>query len=412
MKSYCIKRRSDAVLDSAYQNAFGGFFRGKHVLVTGAAGVKGTWLCSALLELGAIVSGVDIREPDPTSNFALAGLKERIRFRKMDVTNSSDLHDIMAGQDCVFHLAALVLVHDCEARPVETYRSNTLGTATVLEALRASPRAKYGVFVTTDKVYKAKENDFWVEEDPLFASGTYAISKACAEKIIGDYSGRLEKVGKRIGIARAGNVLVGGDFYTSSQTKGAGRIAADCFEALIAGKAPVIFSPSFTRPYTYGLDVVTGYMSLMSRLDESGVQGEAFNFGPEEQSGVPNDRLATLICEKWGNNIKPLIGKLRNEPFATQALSWDKARQRLGWRPAYTLEQGVEDTVEWYRKWSEVSKGASDLRALNAKLIERHYRTAAEVGAWWASPSALDEVDNSATESGFDASAWPERLTC
>lgn len=365
---------------------FNGFFDSKRVLVTGALGVKGTWMCLKLLAAGATVTGVDVRIPARQSNFELSGLSRRIRVEQEDVTNFPKLQRLMQEHDCVFHLAALVLVHDCEARPLETYRTNTLGTASVLEAFRTSARTKYGIFVTTDKVYREKHHQLWVEGDPLFATGSYAISKACAEQIIADYRTRLDVEGKRFGIGRAGNVIIGGDFYTSSRTKGAGRIVPDCFEALMAGKAPTIFCPSFTRPYTYGLDIIAGYMSLMARLDEEGVHGEPFNFGPQQSGGIPNGLLATEICEEWGEGIQPEIGKLRAEPFATQALNWEKAHQRLGWRPAYNLTQGIQDTVEWYRSWSKLqdSESEGDLNGFNAALIQRHQGAAAAAGAWWA----------------------------
>ncbi|MFO1497646.1 MAG: GDP-mannose 4,6-dehydratase [Verrucomicrobiota bacterium] len=377
-------------LSSAYEETFGGFFKGKRVLVTGAAGVKGAWLCTALIALGASVTGMDVKTPSPTSNFALSGLKQRMRFRKGDVTNPRLVHELVEGQDCVFHLAARVLVHDCEANPLQSYLTNTFGTATMLEAFRRSATARYAVFVTTDKVYRAKEREAWVEHDPLFASGTYAISKACAEQVIADYRVRLESAGKRWGVARAGNVLVGGDFYSSSKTNGAGRIAADCFEALLAGRRPEIFTPSFTRPYTYGLDILSGYMSLMARLDDEAVQGEAFNFGPHELGGIPNGVLAAKICQEWGNDITPRVGPARSEPFATQALCWDKAQNCLGWQPAYELDQAIEDTVAWYRGWSRVKDHPSPgaLRSANRELLQRHYEKAARRGIWWAASSA------------------------
>jgi CDP-glucose 4,6-dehydratase len=336
------------------------------------------------------VTGLDLRPPPSFSNFALSGVRRRISFVQQDVNNAEAMSRLMREHDCVFHLAALALVHDCEARPLETYRTNTLGTAIVLEAFRTSPQTRYALLVTTDKVYKAKESgQSWSEDDPLFATGAYAVSKACAEQVIADYRSRLDVEGKRFGIGRAGNVLVGGDFHTSSRTNGAGRIFSDCFEALIDGRAPTIFSPSYTRPYTYGLDVLSGYMSIMARLEEHGVHGEAFNFGPQEQGGVPNGVLAELICEKWsGGQTKLQFGNLRSEPFVTQALSWHKAQERLGWRPAYSLEQAVEDTVQWYRAWSELhGKRLAPLAAVNDELIKRHYQAALESDVWWASSS-------------------------
>ncbi|MGH9755768.1 MAG: NAD-dependent epimerase/dehydratase family protein, partial [Blastocatellia bacterium] len=266
---------------------FRGFFKGKRILVTGVTGVKGSWLALELLEAGAQVIGVGIKPPESDSNFVLANLGAKITFHQGDVADLSLMRELMEDTDGVFHLAAVALVGDARRNPLETYRTNTLGTATVLEAIRLSDSVKYAVFVTTDKVYKPKGGEIWNETDPLFATGPYPVSKACAEQIITDYYyNYLRPAGKRLGVGRAGNVIIGGDFYSTEKTNGAGRIFVDCFDALIKKQSPKIFTPKFTRPYTYGLDILSGYLTLMSELDNEGVDGEAFNFGPHEQYGV------------------------------------------------------------------------------------------------------------------------------
>ena len=329
---------------------FRDFFKGKRIVVTGVAGVKGSWLALELLEAGSQVVGVDIKSPEPMSNFMAAGLGERITFVQGDVRHLSLMEQLLKGADGVFHLAAVALVVEARRKPLQAYATNTLGAATVLEAIRLSDSVKYAVFVTTDKVYKSKAGELWMETDPLFAAEPYQVSKACAEHIIADYYHTyLRQAGKRVGVGRAGNVIVGGDFYSSRRTGGAGRIFVDCFEALAEKQPPKIFTPHFTRPYTYGLDILTGYMALMSRLDCKSVDGEAFNFGPHEQHGVENGLLAAKICELWGEGIMWECGPARDEPFEKQALSWDKARERLGWQPAYTLHEGLCATVRWYR---------------------------------------------------------------
>jgi CDP-glucose 4,6-dehydratase len=249
------------------------------------------------------------------------------------------------------------------------------------------------VLVTTDKVYRDKGGEPWVESDPLGATDPYPVSKAAAEWVIADYhrtyfadrigSGELEK---RIGVGRAGNVLVGGDLYSSRTTDGAGRVFVDCYEALAAGQAPQIFRPGFTRPYIYGLDVIAGYMALMSRLDEEGMPGEGFNFGPLEVLGVPNGDLATRICDSWGEGPRWETGAARDEPFQAQSLDWSKAEERLAWRPAYTLEDAVRDTTRWYRPWSELGENPADgsLADLTADLLDTHRRAAQDAALAWA----------------------------
>lgn len=124
--------------------------------------------------------------------------------------------------------------------------------------------------------------------------------------------------------------MIGGDLHSSRVTSGGGRIFVDCCEALAENRPPEILAPAFKRPYTYGLDVIAGYMSLMSKLDQPGVRGEAFNFGPLGEAGVSNAVLATNICDLWGFGLQWKSGTPRSEPFVHQALSIKKSQQRLG----------------------------------------------------------------------------------
>ena len=372
---------------------FGGFFRDKSVLVTGVAGVKGSWLALELLDAGSRVVGVDNRRPEPESNFAAAGLGKKTSFVQGDITDLSLMTALMKDVDCVFHLAAIALVGEARRNPLETYRSNTFGAASVLEAMRLTDRVKHAVFVTTDKVYKSKAGELWTETDPLGATEPYPVSKACAEFIIADYvRAYLRPAGKRVGVGRAGNVVIGGDFNSSRKTNGAGRIFVDCFDALMRGEPPVIFKPHFTRPYTYGLDILSGYMALMSGLDGEGVNGEAFNFGPHEQYGVENALIATQICELWGGGImwrKSGPEADRIEPFEKQSLAWDKARERLGWQPAFALPESLRDTTRWYKEWADRgrARGEGGMFEFSRSLIHEHQAAARRLGIAWAQQS-------------------------
>jgi len=377
---------------------FGNYFEGKRVLVTGVSGVKGTWLALMLLDAGAIVTGLDKRVAALRSNFTATGLAGRINFVLGDVRDLALVRRLIEESDCIFHLAAEAIVGEAARDPLEAYSSNTLGTATVLESLRLVGSPKRAVFITTDKVYKEKPaGELWSESDELGAIGPYAVSKACAEWVIRDYN-RCYLAGSEIklAVARAGNVLIGGDDHASSNTHGGGRIFVDCYEALAEGRAPEIFQPTFTRPYTYGLDILSGYMSLMSQLDREGVAGEAFNFGPHEQLGVSNALLATKICELWGTGVLWKGGAPREEPFAYQALRTDKSRQRLGWRPAFTLDEALRDTTNWYKAWASLGSNVSEgcMYALNCSLITDHRTAAARLGVRWAcgEPESLSET--------------------
>ena len=168
---------------------FSGFDENRKILVTGAIGVKGTWLCLGLRAAGAKVVGVDNRVPQNDTNFVASGLPQEVNLVQGDVTNLAQMTSLVADVDAVFHLAAIVIVGQAKRDPYETFRTNTLGVATIMgEALRLSKTPKTCVIVTTDKVYKPKPDGTpWVETDPLLASGPYQVSKACAEFIVQDY---------------------------------------------------------------------------------------------------------------------------------------------------------------------------------------------------------------------------------
>lgn len=365
---------------------FGNFFRDKRILITGVAGVKGTWLALALLEAGSTVLGVDRRLPEADSNFVASDLHRRIDFIQGDINDMALMQRLVNRVDGVFHLAAVTLVGEARRNPLETYRSNTLGVATLLEALRLAPTTKYAVFVTTDKVYKPKGGEVWQESDPLFASDPYPVSKACAEQIIHDYDVTyLRSAGKRIGVGRAGNVLLGGDPYSSSRTQGAGHLHVDCYEALAAGRSPELFTPTFTRPYTYGLDILSGYMALMSKLDEPTVCGEAFNFGPYERYGIENGVIASKICALWGTDCTWQSTAARAEPFEKQSLDWSKAKFRLGWQPTYTIDETLRDITRWYKAWAEQGQRlhAGSMVELNHSLLLTYFQAARNKSLAW-----------------------------
>lgn len=354
---------------------FDNFYADRKVLVTGAAGVKGAWLCWYLLEAGAQVIGVDCCRLPLEGVFAATGLDERLTMYVLDVRNASALQTLMAseGVQAAIHLAAMAIVGEAQQQPLQAYSINIMGTAAFLEALRHSD-VDQAVVVTTDKVYAPSGGRPWREDDPLFASGPYAVSKACADVIARDFAARyLAPAGKSVAVARAGNVLAGGDMHR-------GRIFVDIALALSRGEPPVILNPAFTRPYTWVGDTVAGYLWLLARAGAEGVGGEAFNFGPLEPEGIPNGELATRMCELWGGGVAWQRGQPRDEPFERQSLDCTKAWERLGWRAAYPLDQSLRELVAWYRSVGE----DADMREVTLTAIRRHVAAAREQGLAWA----------------------------
>ncbi|MFQ6132363.1 MAG: NAD-dependent epimerase/dehydratase family protein [Armatimonadota bacterium] len=353
---------------------FNDFYVDRKVLVTGAAGVKGSWLCWYLLEAGAEVVGVDCCA-QPHGVFEATGLDERIQRHVLDVRDATALRELMAGEhiEAGVHLAAVAIVAEAHARPLRAYSVNVAGTAGFLEAFRQSA-AERAVVITTDKVYAPKGGRPWVEDDPLFASGPYAVSKACADAIARDYAASyLAPAGKSLAVARAGNVLAGGDFHE-------GRIFVDIAQALGRGEEPVILNPAFTRPYTWVGDVVAGYLWLLAKADADGIRGQALNFGPLEPEGIPNGDLATKMCELWGGAKSWRRGRPRDEPFELQSLDCGRALDRLGWQAAYTLDDALRELVAWYKAYF----AGQHMRDLTLDMVRRHVLAARDRGLAWA----------------------------
>ncbi|MBI4553699.1 MAG: CDP-glucose 4,6-dehydratase [Candidatus Latescibacteria bacterium] len=354
-----------------------GFYRDKTVLVTGIAGFKGTWLALVLLEAGAgEVVGLD-KERQPRSNFVASGLEQRVTFVQGDIRDPALMLRVLTEYrvDVVFHLAAQAIVKTAFQSPVETVSANVLGTAVVLEAVRQAGTAGRCVVATSDKAYGDKGGALYVEDDPLRGTDVYSASKSAADMLTQTwFTSYFKPSGIHGGIVRCGNIIGGGDWA-------AGRIVVDCAKALTAGCPPDIHNPEMVRDYFYVLDAVSGYLSLGAALDQDGVDGEGFNFGPHEHD-VRNADLATRICDLWDAGLT-WRHTPPPEPFPEilkQTLSWEKARTRLGWAPAYTLDEALRDTVAWYQGWAQGAR----LDDLNVQLLHRHRDRARERGLAWA----------------------------
>ena len=224
---------------------FAGAFQGKTVWLSGHTGFKGAWLARWLLQLGARVHGFSLPPPTRPALFEQLGLARRMEHEIGDVRDPGAVKKSLtrAQPDFVFHLAAQALVRYSYDHPLETYATNVLGTAHVLEALRRLEKPCAAVMVTTDKCYENRETDYaYREDDPLGGHDPYSSSKGAAEIVIAAY--RRSFFGKspvRIASARAGNVVGGGDWAPD-------RIVPDCIRALQCGKPILVRNPHATRP--------------------------------------------------------------------------------------------------------------------------------------------------------------------
>ena len=326
------------------------FYAGKKVFLTGHTGFKGAWLAWWLKELGAEVTGYALAPEDLRGNlFKLSGLGLAVRSVEGDICDLDALRQALdsASPSVVLHLAAQPIVIRSYEDPVQTYRSNVMGTVNLLEACRLSPDVRTVLVVTTDKCYENKE---WAwpyrESDELGGRDPYASSKAMAELAVGAYR-RSFLAGRGVGVAtaRAGNVVGGGDFAPY-------RIIPDIVDSIGRGRPVVLRNPDSVRPWQHVLDALHGYLLLAMRLgaDPAGISG-AYNFSP--RAGSPEHTVLAItrkfidIIGKGSYEVDPATR--RGHEAAYLSLDPSKAAQVLGWEPRFSTGEALAATARWYQ---------------------------------------------------------------
>jgi len=316
------------------------FWKSRTVFVTGGTGLMGGWLVKALLERGAEVVAL-VRDHTPRSTF----LREKLDEQVIVVNGAIEDGDVVKralgeyGVDTVFHLAAQPLVNVAKADPVETLRVNIQGTWTVLEACRQL-KVRHVVVASSDKAYGASPNLPYLETHPLEGRYPYDVSKSCADLLSRMYADTYQLP---VCISRFGNLFGGGDLNFS-------RTVPGLIKATLNNEPFVIRSDGqFIRDFLYVKDAAEAYLHLAEKLAAGVVQpGEAFNFSLELRMTVLE--VVELGLRLMGRtDLKPVIQNIASSEIREQSLSAAKARQQLGWKPAYTMERAMQETIEWYR---------------------------------------------------------------
>ena len=324
------------------------FWRGKQVLVTGHTGFKGAWLSLWLSQLGANVTGISLAPATSPNLFTLANIDKLTNSHFCDIREAQGVAKLMTdvAPEIVFHMAAQALVRTGYTAPLETYETNVMGTAHVLEAIRHIKSVRVGVFITTDKVYlNLEQPDPYRETDPLGGYDPYSASKAASEIVIASYRDAfLSEKGVVIASARAGNVIGGGDWSEE-------RLIPDAVRAWSSNKSLHIRRPGAIRPWQHVLEPLGGYLMLAASLVRDPVRfSGAWNFGPEGDTARSVKDLAEAIVSRWGSG-EIEVQRSSNAPHEAGFLhlNCDKARHTLGWRTRWGFECMVAETVDWYR---------------------------------------------------------------
>lgn len=341
------------------------FWAGKRVLLTGHTGFKGAWAAIWLADLGAKVTGLALAPDQTPSLFALAGVDTLIDSHIADLRDPAAVEAVVTGRqfDLVLHMAAQPIVRTAIEDPVATFAANVMGTAHLLQALRAQAALKAVLVITSDKVYaNAETGRAFQEGDALGGKDPYSASKAAAEIVVQSFArSYYEKAGVPLATARGGNVIGGGDFSRD-------RLVADIVRAARAGEQVVLRHPEATRPWQHVLDCVAGYLAQLQALATRPETPRALNFGPRPGGvEVTVGELATLGVAALG--AQPWRHEPDPDSIEAKSLAIDAtlARQVLGFESRLDASQAVALTMDWY---AEQARGESALDLCRTQIAD------------------------------------------
>lgn len=353
---------------------FGNIYHNRRILVTGHTGFKGSWLTLWLQELGANVCGLALAPDTNPNHWDL--LKLDMQEDRIDIRDSTAVEECLdrTKPEIVFHLAAQPLVRRSYQAPLETWSTNVIGTANLLEACRNTKGVRAILVITTDKVY---ENNEWPwgyrETDRLGGHDPYSASKAATELVVDSYRKSFFNTlsGPLLATARAGNVIGGGDWS-------ADRLIPDLVRSVQSGSSLEIRSPLATRPWQHVLECLSSYLLLGQKLIEGRSEfADAWNFGPEQEANRTVAEVLTDLKNYWPQISWHKIQKIQPHEASFLYLDNSKAKKLLAWQPVWSLADGLSATAAWYSEYIKNS------RILSRQQLSAFVETASEKGLSW-----------------------------
>lgn len=324
------------------------FWRGRKTFVTGATGLLGSWLVKTLIQMEADVTCL-IRDWVPKSHLVTSGALERVNVVRGELENYYTVLRAMNEYEIetVFHLGAQTIVGTASRSVLSTFDANIKGTWNILEAGRAcSKLVKRVIIASSDKAYGVHQTLPYKENTPLRGIYPYDVSKSCSDLLAVSY---FHSFGLPVCITRCGNLYGGGDLNFN-------RIVPGTVESVLLDQRPIIRSDGmFVRDYFYVEDAVSAYIHLAEQMEREEIHGEAFNFGTETPCSVIDlvHRILKLMDKE---NLLPQILNEASNEIRKQYLDCTKAKRGLGWNAEYSLEQGLEKTIKWYRGFFDKKK--------------------------------------------------------
>ena len=320
-----------------------------HYLVTGHTGFKGSWLTVLLRTLGHRVSGISL-DPEPNSLFELGALSDLLENDvRQDIRNFAALEETISKiqPEVVIHMAAQSQVLTSYEKPYETFDINVTGTLNLLEATKKIRELKAILIVTTDKVYKnTGVLNRYKETAELGGKDPYSASKAMADILTQSWQESCS--GPPIGIARAGNVIGGGDNSKD-------RLIPNLMDSITKGVAPTLRNPDAIRPWQNVLDCLNGYLMAVNELIKSD-KNNIWNFGPDEDVCRTVAELANFVIKKTNSRVNwEKSSTILPDEEKLLLIDSSKARMQLNWREKYNFESSVNSTISWYTKEERIT---------------------------------------------------------
>jgi CDP-glucose 4,6-dehydratase len=338
-------------------------YKDKKVFVTGHTGFKGAWLIKILHMIGAEIKGFALEPQAPNDLYNLIEGNKICHSIIDDLRNKNVLiKSVLDFQpDFIFHLAAQPLVRLSYEIPSYTFEVNAIGTANLLDAIRLMKKKCQVILITTDKVYNNNEWGYpYREIDRLGGYDPYSASKACSELVIDSYRNSFFNVKdygehkKSIAVARAGNVIGGGDWAND-------RLLPDIAKSIGKNESIVVRNPDSVRPWQHVLEPLSGYLQLGIAQEQRPIQfAQAYNFGPNAVDTLSVKKMVEIAINQWGSGDYKIV-KMIDQPHEAGLLKLDisKAIDQLGWKPCLNAEIAVKITIEWYKEYFQKKNSIS-----------------------------------------------------
>ena len=345
--------------------SFDKFFQNKTVFVTGHTGFIGSWLSFWLYSLGANVVGYSSDIPTNPSNFEILNLKNKLKHYVGNINDIKYLQKILLKHqpDIVIHLAAQALVKTSYQFPIDTFQTNVIGTANLLEAVKNTSSVNVCIVMTSDKCYDNREVNYaYKETDPLGGYDPYSASKGAAEIITNSYrnsffnSTKIDQHHVALSTIRAGNVIGGGDWAKN-------RLVPDCVKALSKNEEILIRNSKAVRPWQHVLEPISGIFTLIEKMwNDPKNFSQAWNFGPLKSTSVLSvSDLVSKVISNWGNgNCKNILNSPSEHESNLLMLDSTKASENLQWTPTFSIDQAISETIIWYKKYFDSSEDMVD----------------------------------------------------